>query len=118
VHWTHIDEQIVGDVVVLELAGEATLDAEERRLRDVVTDLIASGRTKIVLDLARVPYVDSVGVGEMVRAYSAVVRAGGAFRLAAATRRVRDVLDATQLLPVLRHFETVDAAVASCSARS
>lgn len=117
-HWTHIDEQIIDDVVVLRLEGQATLDAEERRLRDVVSDLIASGKTRIVLDLERVPYVDSVGVGEMVRAYSAVVRAGGTLRLAAATRRVRDVLEATQLLRVMRLCDTVDAAVAGCKRES
>jgi anti-sigma B factor antagonist len=100
-HWTHIDEQVIGDVVVLKLEGHMTLDAEERRLRDVVEDLLAASHRRVVIDLEKVPYVDSLGVGEIVRAYSAVAHAGGAFRLASATPRVREVLEATQLAPVL-----------------
>jgi anti-sigma B factor antagonist len=100
-HWTHIDEHRVGDIVVLTLEGHMTLGGEEKRLRDVVSDLIASKHTRLVLDLERVPYVDSVGIGEIVRAYSAIAHAGGGFRLAAVTPRVREVLDATQLAPVL-----------------
>jgi anti-sigma B factor antagonist len=111
VHWTHIGERAIGDVVVLKLEGHMTLDTEEKQLRDVVNDLIATGRTKIVLDLESLPYVDSVGIGEIVRAYSAVVRAGGAFGLAGPTPRVREVLDATQLAPVLGVCLTVGEAI-------
>jgi anti-anti-sigma factor len=111
VHWTHIDEHTIGEVVVLKLEGHMTLDAEEKRLRTVVDDLIASGRTKLVLDLVSVPYVDSLGIGEIVRVYSAVVHAGGAFRIAGPTPRVREVLDATQLGPVLGVCLTVGEAI-------
>ena len=112
-HWTHIGEYALDDVVVLALDGQMTLDAEEQRLREVVDDILAAGRRRIVLDLEAVPYVDSLGIGEIVRVYSAVVRAGGALRLAAVTRRVREVLEATQLAQVLGVCGTVAEAAAS-----
>lgn len=114
-HWTHIDEYTSGQAVVLKLEGHMTLDADEKRLRDVVQELIASGRTKIVLDLEAVPYIDSVGIGEIVRVYSVLVRAGGDLRLAGVGRRVREVLDATQLARVLGISDSVAAAAATLS---
>ena len=117
-HWTHIDDEIRDGVVVLRLEGHMTLDTEERRLRDVVTDLLAARHTAIVLNLERVPYVDSVGVGEIVRAYSAVASAGGRFRLANATPRVREVLEATQLAPVLGLCGSVPEAIDQLRPRS
>lgn len=110
-HWTHIDEHTIGGVVVLTLEGHMTLDAEEKRLRDVVDDLIAGGTLKVVLDLGAVPYVDSIGIGEFVRVYSALVRAGGALRVIGAGRRVREVLEATQLAGVLGVSDSIEDAV-------
>ena len=101
----------VGEVVVLKLEGHMTLDAEEKRLRDVVDDLIAGGRLKVVIDLGAVPYVDSLGIGEFVRVYAALVRAGGSLRIAGAGRRVREVLDATQLAGVLGVSDSIEEAL-------
>ena len=112
-HWTQIDETTIGDVTVLRLEGHLTLDAQERSLRQVIEHLIALKRTKVVLDLGRVPYIDSLGVGEIVRAYAVVVRAGGSLKLAKVGDRVHEVLRATQLTKVLAVFDSVERAAVS-----
>lgn len=112
-HWTHIDERSIGDVTVLRLEGHLTLDAQDRSLRDMVDYLIELKHTKVVLDLEAVPYIDSLGVGEIVRAYSAVARAGGALKLARVSPRVHEVLHTTQLTKVLAVFDSVERAALS-----
>lgn len=115
-HWTSIDEHVSGTVVVLRLHGHMTLSGEEKTLLDAVKDRLAEGRRHVVLNLSAVPFVDSVGLGEIVRAYSTVVRAGGSLRLCELSPRIQSVLDATQLSRVLAISGTEAHAVASFGA--
>ena len=63
------------------------------------------GRKKLVLNLAEVPYIDSAGLGEIVRTYTTVSRQGGSLKLLSLTKRITDLLAITKLLTV---FETYD----------
>ena len=59
-----------------------------------------------MLNLAEVPYIDSAGLGEIVRTYTTVSHQGGALKLLNLTKRIQDLLAITKLLTV---FETFDA---------
>ncbi len=117
-HWTHIEERLFGDVTILRLQGHLTLDAQDRSLRDMIDYLLALKRTKIVLDLQAVPYIDSLGVGEIVRAYSAAVRVGGSLKLARVSERVHELLRMTQLTTVIAVFDSVERAALSFRVKS
>ena len=69
-----IEERHVGDVVVLDLKGKITLGEGDELLKDKVNSLVNQGHKKIVLNLAGVPYIDSAGLGEIVRTYTTVSR--------------------------------------------
>ena len=69
-----IEERAVGDVVVLDLKGKITLGEGDELLKDKVNSLVNQGHKKIVLNLADVPYIDSAGLGEVVRTYTTVSR--------------------------------------------
>src|SRR5213595_3973317 len=112
----HIEERSVGDVVVLDLKGRITLGEGDELLKDKVNSLINQGRKKIVLNLADVPYVDSAGLGEVVRTYTTVSRQGGSLKLLALTKRITDLLAITKLLTVFETFDSEDEAVRSFSA--
>ena len=58
-----IDERTIGDVVVLDVKGRVQLGEGDEMLKDKVNSLLNQGRKKIVLNLADVPYIDSVGLG-------------------------------------------------------
>jgi anti-sigma B factor antagonist len=89
-----------------------TLASEEKTLLDRIKEVTAEGRLRIVLSLAQVPFVDSVGLGEIVRAYSTVIRAGGTLCLCGLAPRIQNVLDTTQLSRVLATYSTEEEAVA------
>ena len=72
-----IEERAVGDVIVLDLKGKITLGEGDELLKDKVNSLVNQGHKKIVLNLAEVPYIDSAGLGEIVRTYTTVSRQGG-----------------------------------------
>ena len=112
-YWTQIDERVVGDVVILDLRGRLTVAEESEPAADTVRRLLSEGRTKILLNLAHVPFIDSLGIGDIVRSFTAAKRAGGTLRLCAVNDRVRGVLQATQLISVIDSFESEQSGLES-----
>jgi anti-sigma B factor antagonist len=111
-----IEERAVGDVIVLDLKGKVTLGQGDELLKDKVNSLVNQGHRKIVLNLADVPYVDSAGLGEIVRTYTTVSRQGGSMKLLNLTKRITDLLAITKLLTVFETFDVESDAVRSFSA--
>ena len=111
-----ITERAVADVMILDLKGKITLGEGDELLKDKVNSLVNQGQRKIVLNLAAVPYLDSAGLGEVVRAYTTVSRQGGSLKLLNLTKRITDLLSITKLLTVFDTFESEDEAVRSFSA--
>jgi anti-sigma B factor antagonist len=109
----HIEERAVGDVMVLDLKGRVTLGEGDELLKDKVNSLINQGQKKLVLNLADVPYIDSAGLGEIVRTYTTVSRQGGSLKLLSLTKRITDLLSITKLLTVFETFESEQDAVKS-----
>src|ERR1700716_1084627 len=111
-----IEERTIGDVVVLDVKGRVMLGEGDELLKDKVNSLLNQGRKKIVLNLAEVPYIDSAGLGEVVRTYTTVSKQGGSLKLLSLTKRITDLLSITKLLTVFETYETENEAVRSFSA--
>ncbi len=75
-------------------------------VKEAVDRLLSQGRTQVVLNLARLSYMDSSGLGEIIACYSATVKAGGTIKLANTTTRIQDLLSITKLITV---FDTYDS---------
>jgi len=111
-----IEERAIGDVTVLDMKGRVTLGEGDELLKDKINSLMNQGHRKIVLNLADVPYIDSAGLGEIVRTYTTVSRQGGSLKLLNLTKRITDLLSITKLLTVFETFDSEDEAVRSFSA--
>ena len=111
-----IDQRSVGDVIVLDLKGKITLGEGDELLKDKVNSLVNQGHKKIVLNLAEVPYIDSAGLGEIVRTYTTVSRQGGNLKLVNLTKRITDLLSITKLLTVFETFDSEPEALKSFQA--
>jgi anti-sigma B factor antagonist len=103
-------------VVLLDLKGKITLGEGDELLKDKVNSLVNQGHKKIILNLADVPYIDSAGLGEVVRTYTTVSRQGGSLKLLNLTKRITDLLSITKLLTVFETFDSENEAVRSFSA--
>ena len=111
-----IEERRAGDITILALMGKLTLAEGRDLFKDKVGDVVQAGHNKLLIDLTEVPYVDSAGLGELVRTYTAVNRSGGQLRLLGLAKRIKDVLALTKLLTVFEIFETEEEALDSFSA--
>ena len=105
-----VKERQAGDVTILDLSGEVRLGEGSIALRDAIRKLAESGKTKLLLNLAGVKYVDSTGIGELIASYTTVKRSGGQLKLLRLTDRVQNLLVITKLLTVFDAYD--DEAVA------
>ena len=78
--------------------------------------LVNAGNKQLLLNLDSVPYIDSAGLGEIVRSYTTVSRQGGKLKLLNLTKRIEDLLSITKLLTVFDVYENEAEAVQSFSA--
>jgi len=69
-------------------------------LREIVRELADKGNKKIVLNLGEVQYIDSSGVGELVKTHTTIRNQGGELKLTNLNRRVHDLLHMTRLSAV------------------
>jgi anti-sigma B factor antagonist len=108
-----IVERNLGNVTILDLAGRITLGEGDVLLKDKLHSLLNQGRKDVLLNLARVQYVDSAGLGAIVSAYTTMTRDGGSLKLENVTKKLQDLLSITKLLTVFETFDSEDEALAS-----
>ena len=110
-----IEERVVNDVTILDLKGKITLGDGDEVLKDKINSLVLQNRRRILLNLGEVPYIDSAGLGEIVRTYTTVSRQGGQLKLVHLTKRITDLLMITKLLTVFETFDSESEAIKSYS---
>ncbi len=111
-----IQERTIEGVVVLDLTGKLTIGEGDELLKERISNLVQQGHRNLLLNLEGVPYIDSAGLGEIVRTYTTVSRQGGKLKLVNLTKRITDLLAITKLLTVFETYESQDEAVKSFSA--
>jgi anti-sigma B factor antagonist len=111
-----IEERIVDDVTILDLKGKMTLGEGDELLKDKIGSLVSQGRKKILLNLEAVPYIDSAGLGEIVRTYTSISRQGGRLKLLNVSKRIQDLLVITKLITIFDSYDGEAEAVKSFAA--
>ena len=111
-------EKEVNGVTVLELVGRVTLGEGSNLLRTRLKDLLSQGKTRMVLDLAEVSYIDSAGLGTLVAGFTSAQNQGASLKLANLTKRFNEQLHITKLVTVFDVFNTVQDAIKSFESAS
>ncbi len=111
------DERRVQDVIVLNCSGELAYTAGAELRRRIIT-LCKCDPAKVVLNLERVTYVDSSGLGAIVDALIKLRKRGGALRLVNPSIRVRHLLSISAIAPLFETFGCETDAVVSFQTES
>jgi anti-sigma B factor antagonist len=106
-----IKESIHQKVAVLSLRGKLMGPPETTHLFRDVQELIADGVTRVVLDLGHVNWINSMGVGAIMKSYAELNKTDGELRLVGLTQKVHSVFMMTQLTRVLAIHNTIEEAV-------
>ena len=87
--------------------------SETKEVHEKIKSLIADGIKKVVIDLSKVKWLNSSGLGMLISCLTSVTNAEGQLKIAGATERVNSLFMVTKLITVFQSFETVDRAVAT-----
>lgn len=102
-------------IVILEPKGKILGGPDATTLKDQLQSLIDTGKTKVIIDLAQVDYMNSTGLGILISTLTTLKRAQGELKLANVTDKIQSLLTITKLVTVFDDFESVDEAVAAFS---
>ena len=103
----------IGHVAVVDLSGKITIGEGDVVLREKVQELIDGGQQHILLNLERVSYMDSAGIGELVACYKRATEKEGTVKLLNPSGKVYDLLQLTKLEEVFETFRDEKEALVS-----
>ncbi len=96
----------LGQAKLVKLRGRLNLGDSVDRLRKTLDDLMGSGDTRIVLDLSEVPWIDSSGIGLLVKILTSAKQRGGSIKLLNPSKFTVQTLKMISLLTCSRSFKT------------
>lgn len=108
-----IEERAIGPVVVLDLGGRLVLGDGDQLLKERVISHLGQGNHRVILNVARLSYVDSSGLGVIVSSTLAARNQGGALRLVSPSSRLQQLLAMAKLLTVIDVCHSEQEAVGS-----
>ncbi len=106
-----VDERY--NCVVITLKGNIMGGPDGAKLHDTLHELVDEGKKNVLVDLAKVKFMNSSGLGMLISGMTTMRNAGGDLRLANAADRIQSLLIITKLITVFKHYDSVDEGVKS-----
>ena len=106
------DDQLKGDVVILDLSGKIMGGEETTMFHGKIHEYIELNKKNFVVDLAKVDWMNSVGLGMLISALTTVKNSGGRLVLANITK-IESILTITRLITVFEHYDSQEDAIKS-----
>ena len=100
-------------VVILDVMGDLTTGSNDQAFKALISDLVSQHQNDILVNLEGVEFIDSSGVGALVKSYTTTLNRGGHLKLMHAGSRIRHTLKATGLIGVFEVFENEASAISS-----
>jgi anti-sigma B factor antagonist len=101
----NIKQNPAGDVMVLNLSGKIMGGPDHEKFQSEIKSLIAAGHVDVLLNLSKVSWVNSTGLGILVSAFHTLKKNGGQLKICEVSDRIDNILHVTQLELI---FETFD----------
>lgn len=108
-----INEQMRGDVAIITLKGKLMGGPETMAIHDKIKELVGNNVKNVVIDLGKVKWMNSSGLGALMGAMTTLRNANGDLKLANVTDKVQSLFMITKLITIFQTFDGVDQAVNS-----
>ncbi len=109
----NIKQNLKGEIMVLNLSGKIMGGPDHEKFQTEIKTLIHEGYVDILLDMGKVSWVNSTGLGILVSAYHTLKKNGGTLKICQVSDRIDNILNVTQLKLVFQTFTNCDEALAS-----
>ncbi len=108
-----LSDRVANGVAVLEPSGKIMGGSDSTILHEKLHEHIENGVKNVVIDLSKVDWVNSTGLGILIAGLSTMKNNGGRLKLANVTEKIKSLLTITKLVTVFESHETVEEAVAA-----
>ena len=102
-----------GHVTILTVDGDLVIGESESLFKKTITRLLETGKVNLLVDMRRVGFLDSSGLGALVRAMTMSQKEGGQTKLLGAGPQVKKLLEMTKLDSVFENHTDMETAVSS-----
>ncbi len=109
----NIKQKMEGDVLIIALSGKVIGGPELMEVKDVFQKAVDQDKKKVLLDLGKVSWMDSSGLGVIVSGHTTLSRAGGALRILNATKKINELFIITKLITIFETYTDVQEALNS-----
>jgi anti-sigma B factor antagonist len=94
--------QMKTGATIVELEGMLVLGLEGQQVESTIKKLVQDGKKNVIVDLSKVSYVDSSGIGILVGSFGHCKRGGGAMRLTGVRDNILKIMKLTRVDEVLK----------------
>lgn len=98
------EDRLDGDIVVIDISGKIMGGEETTMFHGRIHEYISQNKKKFLVDLTKVDWMNSVGLGMLISSLTTVRNAGGRLVLANITN-IETILTITRLVTVFEHYE-------------
>ena len=100
-------------VMIIEPKGKIMGGPESTAMHDLLHDLIEQGKKCVVIDLGKVDWMNSTGLGLLISGLTTLRKSGGELKLANVTDKIQSLLTITKLVTIFKSYDSVDEAIGS-----
>jgi len=108
-----VKEKFDGEVAILGVSGNLMGGPETTLVHDKVREIVGKGHKKLVIDLAKVKWINSSGLGVLMGSLTTMKNAEGDMKLANVSDRIQSLFMITKLITIFETYDSTDKAVGS-----
>lgn len=105
--------ELNGKIAIIDIKGSLVGDDDTDKFRAAVQDFIEQGNKCLIVNLEKVNYMNSSGIGAVIAAYTSYKKVTGEVKLAGISSNVQNLLAVTKLIDIFDVHDTVDEAIDS-----
>ena len=103
----------VDDVTILRLEGKIMGGPDADEFKGTIKGVLGEGRHKVVLDLNKVSWVNSTGLGILISGHTTLKQNGGTMKLIGVNKRIDQIFMVTKLHTIFDSYQDESQAIAS-----
>jgi anti-sigma B factor antagonist len=108
-----LKKNVKNNVIILTVIGKMMGGEDSQKFHEEIKNIIQQGYKYILLDLGKVKWMNSSGIGTLMSSWGSVLQNKGIIKLANVTKKIESLLVVTQLIQFFETYDSVDRGVAS-----
>jgi len=97
--------------VIIELKGNVMGGEDSQKFSELLHKLLEEGKRNVIVDLSKVKFMNSSGLGMLISGYTTIKNGGGKFAIAGATEKINSLLVITKLITIFDNYKNVEEAL-------